>query len=143
MTTTTAAPLRTATCSCGQLRIVCEGEPIRVSICHCYACQKRTGSVFGAQARWPNERVRSSGRATEWVRVGDEGSKITFRFCPDCGSTVYYDIDTVGGQSGSAVYRIVDGKQVGVAIHAYGGATHNSGTRISTPVHANLTAWIK
>jgi V8-like Glu-specific endopeptidase len=58
-------------------------------------------------------------------------------------SKVYYDIDTVGGQSGSAVYRIIDGKQVGVAIHAYGGATHNSGTRISTPVHANLTAWSK
>ena len=57
-------------------------------------------------------------------------------------SKVYYDIDTMGGQSGSAVYRIVNGKQIAVAIHAYGGATHNSGTRISTPVHANLTQWI-
>ena len=52
---------------------------------------------------------------------------------------VFYDIDTMGGQSGSAVYRIVDGKRVGVAVHAYGGATTNSGTRISTPVYNNLT----
>jgi glutamyl endopeptidase len=58
-------------------------------------------------------------------------------------SKVYYDIDTMGGQSGSAVYRIVDGKQVGIAVHAYGGATHNSGTRISTPVYTNLTEWLK
>jgi glutamyl endopeptidase len=54
---------------------------------------------------------------------------------------VYYDVDTFGGQSGSAVYRIVDGGRYAVAIHAYGGATSNSGTRITGEVHANLNAW--
>ena len=84
---------RQASCGCGQLSVVCEGEPVRISMCHCLACQRRTGSVFAAQARWPSERVKVSGRATEWVRVGDSGGKITFRFCPTCGSTVYYEID--------------------------------------------------
>lgn len=54
---------------------------------------------------------------------------------------VYYDIDTFGGQSGSAVYRIINGGRYGVAIHAYGGATTNSGTRIVTPVFNNMVAW--
>jgi V8-like Glu-specific endopeptidase len=54
---------------------------------------------------------------------------------------VFYDIDTMGGQSGSAVYRIKDGKRIAVAVHAYGGATTNSGTRISTPVYNNLVLW--
>lgn len=54
---------------------------------------------------------------------------------------VYYDIDTFGGQSGSAVYRIVNGGRYGIAIHAYGGATTNSGTRITTPVFNNMVAW--
>ena len=54
---------------------------------------------------------------------------------------VYYDIDTFGGQSGSAVYRIVNGARYGVAIHAYGGAVTNSGTRIITAVYNNLVAW--
>jgi V8-like Glu-specific endopeptidase len=54
---------------------------------------------------------------------------------------VYYDIDTFGGQSGSAVYRIVDGKRYAFAVHAYGGATTNSGTRIVTPVYNNMVAW--
>lgn len=54
---------------------------------------------------------------------------------------VYYDIDTAGGQSGAAVYRIINGGRFGVAIHAYGGATTNSGTRINTAVYNNLIAW--
>jgi hypothetical protein len=62
-------------------------------MCHCYACQRRTGSVFAAQARFAPDKVRTSGRATEYVRIGDEGSRITFRFCPECGATVTYTVD--------------------------------------------------
>lgn len=54
---------------------------------------------------------------------------------------VYYDIDSAGGQSGSAVYRIINGARYGIAIHAYGGATTNSGTRINAQVSNNLVAW--
>ena len=54
---------------------------------------------------------------------------------------VFYDVDTAGGQSGSAVYRIINGGRFGVAVHAYGGATTNSGTRIVTPVFNNMVAW--
>lgn len=79
---------RTASCSCGQLRLTCEGEPVRISICHCLECQKRTGSVFGAQARFPCENVTIDGAATQWTRVGDSGGSATFSFCPTCGSTV-------------------------------------------------------
>jgi len=82
--------MRTAACSCGQLRLRCEGEPIRVSMCHCLACQKRTGSPFAVQARWPVERVTIEGNATEYVRVGDEGGRASFRFCPTCGVAMYY-----------------------------------------------------
>lgn len=54
---------------------------------------------------------------------------------------VYYDIDTAGGQSGAPVWRIVSGARMAIAIHAYGGATTNSGTRINAAVYANLVAW--
>ena len=54
---------------------------------------------------------------------------------------VYYDIDTYGGQSGSSVYRITNSGRYGIAIHAYGGATTNSGTRIVTPVYNNMVTW--
>jgi len=71
---------RIATCSCGQLSVTCEGEPVRISMCHCLECQKRTGSTFGAQARWPREKVTISGSSTQYVRVGDSGNKVTFIF---------------------------------------------------------------
>jgi V8-like Glu-specific endopeptidase len=54
---------------------------------------------------------------------------------------VYYDIDTAGGQSGAAVYLVEDGQRIGVAVHAYGGAVTNSGTRITAPVFKNLSDW--
>lgn len=89
-------PTRTAACSCGQLQAQVTGEPIRVSICHCLACQRRTGSVFGAQARFAREAVAISGQSSAYVRVGDEGTHITFHFCPHCGATVYYPIGPDG-----------------------------------------------
>ena len=56
---------------------------------------------------------------------------------------VYYAADTAGGQSGACVYIIKNGKRIGIAVHAYGGKTANSGTRISTQVYNNLEAWKK
>jgi len=88
---------RTATCRCGQLRAECVGEPVRISVCHCLACQKRTGSAFGAQARWPDAQSKVAGRSSSWVRTADSGRKITYRFCPDCGSTVAYAIEGTPG----------------------------------------------
>lgn len=84
---------RRAACSCGQLHLVAEGEPVRISMCHCLACQRRTGSAFGMQARFPAERVHIEGRSTEYVRISDAGEARTFNFCPECGATVYYRTD--------------------------------------------------
>jgi hypothetical protein len=69
-----------------------EGEPVRVSICHCLACQRRTGSAFGVQARFHAEHVRAEGKHSEFVRISDEGEARTFSFCPECGATVFYTL---------------------------------------------------
>ena len=90
-------PSRTASCSCGQLRIEVEGEPRGVGLCHCLACQRRTGSVFAALASFAAP-YRVFGRATEHLRVGDRGARFRFRFCPVCGTTVFHTED---GESGS------------------------------------------
>lgn len=92
MTINTHLIERTASCSCGQLTVVAAGEPVRISICHCLACQRRTGSVFGAQARFRREGVTVAGESSTYVRIGDAGGTVTFHFCPACGSTVHYAI---------------------------------------------------
>ena len=66
---------------------------MRVSVCHCYECQKRSGSAFATQARWPEGDVTISGTFKVWERIADSGHKATYRFCPDCGSTLAYVIE--------------------------------------------------
>ena len=88
---------RLAECRCGQLKARCEGEPVRISVCHCLACQRRTGSAFAAQARFPTDKVTVTGAAKSWTRVADSGATATYRFCPECGSTVAYELDKFPG----------------------------------------------
>lgn len=82
--------MKKASCSCGNLWAKVSGEMIRHSLCHCLACQKRTGTVFGTQARFHAKDVRTGGESTLYTRHGDDGLLIDFHFCPTCGSTVYY-----------------------------------------------------
>lgn len=82
--------IREAACSCGQLSVVVDGEPVRISVCHCLACQRRTGSAFGFQARFPVQCARITGRSHEFVRISDAGERREFNFCPECGATVFY-----------------------------------------------------
>jgi len=91
--TSTAERERLASCCCGQLSVRTRGEPVRVSMCHCLECQRRTGSTYGAQARFLAHQVEVAGESTEYARAGDEGHVARFHFCPRCGSTVWYVID--------------------------------------------------
>lgn len=88
---------RTASCRCGGLTAICRGEPVRVSVCHCLDCQRRSGSAFAFQARWPDTQVAISGEASEWSHTGDSGNRATFRFCPRCGGTIAYTSEGLPG----------------------------------------------
>jgi hypothetical protein len=80
---------RTASCYCGQLRIEVQGQTLGTGVCHCLACQQRTGSVFAALAGYAAP-WKVEGTATEFVRTGDQGASFRFRFCPVCGSQVFH-----------------------------------------------------
>ena len=84
--------IREAACSCGQLRLRAEGDPFHVGLCHCLACQRRTGSAFGMQAGFKAGQVTISGRHAECPRISDEADRKVhvFHFCRDCGGTVFY-----------------------------------------------------
>ena len=98
---------RTASCSCGQLRIEVEGEPRGGGICHCLACQQRTGSVFAALARFAAP-YKVFGTATEYVRTGDQGAQFSFRFCPVCGTNLFHTEEGEDGSVGVAVGCFAD-----------------------------------
>ena len=79
-----------AACSCGQLRVRVDGEPVRLSVCHCLACQRRSGSAFAVQARFHADDAEIEGEHREFVRMSDKGHRVAFSFCPNCGGTVFY-----------------------------------------------------
>jgi hypothetical protein len=47
------------------------------------------------QARFPRERARIEGDSREFIRNSDDGEPRRFHFCPECGATVYYFLDSV------------------------------------------------
>jgi hypothetical protein len=94
---------RKASCNCGQLTAICTGpDPERRSLCHCKNCQMRTGSAYSIQTRYPRSQVKIAGKSKTWTfpqagsepvayRSCDSGG-VTYHFCPECGSNVFYDL---------------------------------------------------
>ena len=99
---------RRAACNCGQLEIVCEGEPVRISMCHCLECQRRTGAAFGCQAWFTQQQTTISGNSTQFSRQSDARRSVSFRFCPICGSTVYWEAEAFPGHIAVAVGSFAD-----------------------------------
>jgi len=100
--------VRTASCRCGRLQVECRGEPVRVSVCHCLDCQRRSGSAFATQARWNDEDLTVTGDSETWEQVADSGNRVTFRFCPTCGSTMAYAIEDWPGVTAVPVGNFAD-----------------------------------
>lgn len=70
----------TGGCLCGDIRVVAQGRPDRVGICHCLDCRKHHGAVFYAAAIYPQDAVTIEGNPGEY-----RGRS----FCPRCGSSVF------------------------------------------------------
>ena len=73
---------------------------------------------FSVQARLPIEHVTIEGKATTWTFPSHNGKPVTFRscdsggatyhFCPECGSTVYWEISIAPDVLGVAVGGFTD-----------------------------------
>ena len=118
-------PTRSASCSCGQLSAHVTGEPVRVSVCHCVACQRRTGSVFGAQARFAEQSVVVAGESKEFSRTAESGNVLTFHFCPVCGSSVHYTNSGLPGFIGIPVGAFADSSFQEPAFSVYERSMHS------------------
>ena len=100
---------RSACCHCGALVLECEGEPRKVSMCHCLLCQRRTGSAFGVAAFYERERVTvTRGAPRRYSRDSASGFPVAFHFCPDCGSNVWWEPARLPGLIGVALGAFAD-----------------------------------
>jgi hypothetical protein len=100
---------RQAACHCGQLRIRLEGDPLLVSSCHCLACQRRTGAVFGSTSFFRRQQVVSTeGAHRTFRRAGDSAAVLAFHFCPTCGSNVFWESERTPDMISVAVGAFAD-----------------------------------
>ena len=112
---------RTAFCACGQLSATATGEPVRISICHCLDCKRRTGSAFGLQSTWTGEQVAIHGEAREFERFGDDGGNwVREYFCGRCGVRVFYRIELRPGMVSIPVGAFADPDFPSPTIEVYG-----------------------
>ncbi|RUS63175.1 GFA family protein [Pseudorhodobacter sp. E13] len=70
----------TGGCLCGAVRLVANGRPNRVGLCHCMDCRKHHGSLFHASAIFAADAVTVTGETHSY-----QGR----HFCPTCGSSVF------------------------------------------------------
>jgi len=116
---------RVAQCQCGQLRAVATDEPDFVVMCHCIECQRRTGAVFGTGAYYEKSRVRIEGASKLYTRDGQEGRKFRIHFCPNCGSSIYWDGDFRLTHYGIAVGAFADPTFPSPSISVYERSKHS------------------
>ena len=84
---------REARCSCGALTATATGEPVRVSVCHCLDCKRRSGSAFSWNATYAEAQVALRGEHASFTRNSDDGFSVRHHFCPACGTRVHYAIE--------------------------------------------------
>jgi hypothetical protein len=84
--------VRTARCSCGELRIELRGEPSSVYACSCLECQRATGSAFAYRAWFDRSAVVTQKGATKvYRRNSDAGRWVDSTICPECGTLVFVE----------------------------------------------------
>ena len=92
-------------CHCGFITFEADGDPGKVSLCHCTDCQASTGSAFRTNIRVPGEDFKMlSGTPTIYIKTtADSGNPRAQAFCPRCGSPIY---STTPGDGPQASYMV-------------------------------------
>lgn len=86
-------------CVCGSVRFWAIGEPLRVTICHCRWCQRRTGTAFGVEVVFHADQVEITGREIARYRhLSDESGRwLEVEFCRRCGSNLGFTLEAAPG----------------------------------------------
>lgn len=78
-------------CLCGDVRYEVEGEPLRVTVCHCRFCQRATGSAYMVEPIFRQADLRiTRGLPTVYdLRSRGSGKLVHVHFCAACGTKLY------------------------------------------------------
>jgi len=85
-------------CVCGSVRFTATGEPLRVTICHCTWCQRRTGTAFGTEVVFDSDQVDVTGQTARYRHISDQSGRwLDIEFCPRCGTNLGFTLEAAPG----------------------------------------------
>ena len=86
-------------CVCGSVRYWTRGDPVRVTVCHCTWCQRRTGSAFSVEAIFNDDKVElNGGTRTKYRHISDRSGRwLDLEFCPRCGTSIGFTLEWRAG----------------------------------------------
>jgi hypothetical protein len=79
----------TGRCLCGAVRFEVDGPLRDIVVCHCAECRRWAGHVWAATAA-PANAVTIDG-PVKWVDSPESDAHARRGFCPDCGSSLFWD----------------------------------------------------
>lgn len=81
-------------CICGAVQYAAHGDPLRVSVCHCTWCQRRTGSGFAVEALFEKSQIEVSGTTSKFRSSSDESGRwLDLEFCAKCGTNIGFTFE--------------------------------------------------
>ena len=94
-----ANDVRSGGCVCGEVRYTTPDIPLRVTVCHCLWCQRRTGTAFGTEAVFAEHEVVFSGeKPARYRHHSDESGRwLDVEFCGRCGTNLGFTLEAVPG----------------------------------------------
>lgn len=90
---------KTGGCICGAVRFRAAVPPLRVTICHCTWCQRRTGTAFGTEVVFNETQVTITGETIRTYRhiSDDSGRWLDVAFCGQCGCNMGFTLEAAPG----------------------------------------------
>jgi hypothetical protein len=84
---------------CGEVRFEAREDPLRVTVCHCLWCQRRTGSAFGVEVVFAAENIAVSGNSlVKYRHHSDESGRwLDVEFCGKCGTNLGFTLEAAPG----------------------------------------------
>ncbi|WP_449240115.1 GFA family protein [Dongia sedimenti] len=91
--------VHTGRCVCGAVRFTATGDPLRVTICHCTWCQRRTGTAFGTEVVFEIGQVALTGDSVGTYRhhSDESGRWLDVAFCRVCGGNLGFTLEAAPG----------------------------------------------
>jgi len=84
-------------CLCGNIRFSTTADPSYQLLCYCTDCQTISGATSYAAYGVPIDSISlTKGQPKIFDVVADSGRVNSRRFCPDCGSRVWAQIEELG-----------------------------------------------